>query len=194
MKLRSSILLSAMAVVAMSAQAHAQTSSIARPRQSQSNSYNEHGLRVGLVLPVLSRYGRVTKEESSDPSLQNLDGAFGLSLGYANLPVRRLGYLGGVTYLEASDGSSSNGLARLDTNIGFALDEQLYGKGGLNVTRWTRGYLSTFDLVMGFQGGIGYRFNRYLGLEAGYTVMKQQSPDAGVLSVEGGELSLNGTF
>lgn len=162
--------------------------------QETAPNYNASGWQLALVLPALSATGQMQKESKRESEVTNFESAYGLALGYANFPVRRLGYVAGLGYLAIDDGETRNGLLRADANVAYALDGQLYGKGGLNLSKWTTGYLSTFNLAMGFQGGIGYRFTRNFGVEAGYTIMKQQQPQTGGVTVQGGELSLTGTF
>lgn len=176
----------------LAARAETQSISIKNERPEITGARAPLGVRVALLVPLLTQYGDVRGTEAT--TMSNLDGIMGVSVGYARLPCRKLGFLGGVSFMEVRSEGAGAGLARIDANAAFAIDERLYVKGGANFSQWMRGELSSLGGQIGFQGGIGYRFTSRYGLEAGYTQMRQQSGEDSQISEEGAEIGLHGTF
>jgi hypothetical protein len=181
---------------AMSAQAFAQPSTIRSTYEQQpSAAVAAEGIRVGLVVPnweaqFKSGFGKSEK--------QNFDNIVGVEVGYARLPVGGLGFIANGTYANIHEENLDLGFARIEGDAAVAATQNLYFKGGLNLSKivtgetaneWTPGF--------GFQLGLGFQLNQNFGVELAYAQMHQShTSNHQTLDLEfaGPEVAVTGTF
>ncbi len=202
MKLKITVFL-AMALVASSS--FAQNTSTAK--MPEDDSVSSKGFRVSLVRPNLDAKMKVNYQGTHffDGSTK-IDNTMGLAVGYASLPVQELGWTTNLALMEAKSESTAN-LARLDGNLGYALNKYVNLKGGLNVIKFTSGNgVKDMNPGLGLQASVGVQITRNFGLDLGYTEMNtsgkstvtsngQAIGKADVdLKFSGFEIGLNGTF
>lgn len=134
---------------------------------------------------------------------ESLDSTLGLSVGYAYLPVQQLGLVGSVALLDISnkdeDGKTyTQTMYRVDGNAAYSFNQNLYLKGGANISGFTRGDIAKkMDPAIGLQAGLGFQINKNFGIDAGLVMMRQTATMLGVdveLQESGLELGLHGTF
>lgn len=126
---------------------------------------------------------------------RTLDNTFGLSIGYANLPLRQIGWTANATYIEIFLAGEKYGLVRTDANIGYGFTKNLNVKGGLNLAKFVapERIRDEYNPSFGFQGGLGMQLSKNIGIDAGYTFMKQTNTKQNI-ELAGMELGLNATF
>jgi hypothetical protein len=157
------------------------------------------GFRVALVKPILDLQVETNTPAGSFLSASDdFNDALGLSVGYASLPVQRLGGLVNLAYFRMTSRDEDIGLARLDASLAYAIVENIYVKGGANVTKFTGNpNLNDADPGIGWQAGAGVQFNPHLGIDVSWVEMNQ-SLDANAADVDfkesGPEFNVNGTF
>jgi hypothetical protein len=169
------------------------------------------GVKVSLLLPVLTAKSKFTEtyEENGvtitdgEKSSSNDFSAVGFGLGYTNLPVQGLGFVGQLAYVSINPDDSEINLdmLRFEGNVGFAFNQMFYLKGGVNLPTILTKELKGLDEEIGFQAGIGIQFNENLGLEFNYSVMNFETQDSDDISsfkseleLSGLEIGLTGTF
>lgn len=169
------------------------------------------GVKVSLLLPVLtakSKYSDTYEEngvmikDSGKTSDDNFS-TVGLALGYSNLPVQSLGFVGQLAYVSINpDESSLNlDLIRVEGNLGYAINQMFYLKGGLNLPSIMTKEFKELDEQIGYQAGLGIQFTKNLGVELNYSVMNFEIQDEddfssfkSELEFSGLEIGLTGTF
>lgn len=169
------------------------------------------GVKVSLLLPVLTAKSKFTEtfEENgitvtdSEKSSSNDFSAVGFALGYTNLPVQSLGFVGQLAYVSVNPDDSEINLdmLRFEGNVGFAFNQMFYLKGGVNLPTILTKELKGLDEEIGFQAGLGIQINENLGLEFNYSVMNFETQDSddnssfkSELELSGLEIGLTGTF
>ncbi|WP_413586181.1 hypothetical protein [Bdellovibrio sp. HCB274] len=166
-------------------------------KAAKDESFSSKGIRVGIVKPTLRVSSKASSANQSFHFSDDLDDAWGLSLGYASLPVQALGWTTNVTYLDMQSEGNSAGIVRVDGNFAYAFTNFINIKGGVNISKPTVSNSNEYDPGIGFQGGFGIQLNKNFGIDLGYTEMNQ-SRTSGSYSVDivesGFEISLNGTF
>ena len=183
--------------------AFAQTSTapleIETPKVEQSK-----GMRVTLIKPVLEQrisshfpaLGGATKSTSSPES-----DSVGLGIGWGNIPVRDLGWTLNASYIDLGSSDTQealDGIARLDGNIAYGINEKLNIKGGANWTKYTQGDVGKrLRPGTGAQASIGFQVSKLISVDAGYTFMTFGGNNKGGtqnVTTSGGEVSVTGTF
>ncbi len=102
-------------------------------------------------------------------STAKFDSVFGVAVGYASLPVQELGFTTNLAYMEARKDRSAN-IARADGNLGYAFNNNVNLKGGLNILKFTSGTdLKDLNSGIGFQGSLGFQLNKTVGFDIGYS-------------------------
>jgi|GEM_PF-3381495 hypothetical protein len=169
------------------------------------------GVKVSLLLPVLTAKSKFTGSyeengitvKDSEKSSSNDFSTVGFALGYANLPVQSLGFVGQVAYVAVNPDESDVNLdmLRFEGNVGYAINQMFYLKGGLNLPTILTKELKGLDEEIGFQAGLGIQFNENLGLEFNYSMMNFETQDntgdysfRSELELSGLEIGLTGTF
>lgn len=140
------------------------------------------GIRLGFSKPYYStsvdfsvNSPGLVVQNTEDPGV---DYSNGLKLGYAQLPVKAIGYIADFDFLEVSIGDKSANLVRLAGNVAFAFTPQFNVHAGFNRTDLVSKGASKWDAGTGTQIGVGYQFTRQMGFEFNYTVMNlsQETP------------------
>lgn len=160
------------------------------------------GLRVSLVLPQLKLKTRA--DDGRDIDVASMERSFGISLGYAHLPIRRLGWTANATLMEITNlddnrQEESITLGRIDANLAYAINQWFYIKAGGNVSGFTQSDMrESLDPWFGYQAALGFQITPRIGIEAGYITMAQQGDDAAGADLEllesGYDFSLTATF
>ncbi len=166
----------------------------------ESKNISSRGFRIGLIKPILNFEGKTTVNGQNYKVSEKLGDSIGLALGYAHIPVQGIGFTTSLAYMEIKDkdNSSVQGILRVDGNIGYSFSEFLHLKGGINLSRWTKGDAS--DKVkpdLGIQIGLGFQMTRNFGLDVGYTQMNQKTSNdfSDVeLRESGAEIGMTATF
>jgi hypothetical protein len=179
----------------------------ARQSDTYERPYAAKGVRFGLFASALEfevEAERGNNKSSSDDL--KIDQTVGISAGYAWMPVGRVGFTGALSFMEVTekeDGEKGTlALGRIDGNVGYAVNEMFYFKGGLNVSSFmqsdTREELGP---SIGLQTYLGLQFTKNLGAELGYVYMTQRGEIDSILGeievtsiFRGLELQLTGTF
>lgn len=208
-----SIVLVLVSALSFSAVAQESTSSTAvlpeQPTSSESTISTEmpetaapvvsaaRGIRVAAWLPNV-------KMELGDQGEARIDRTFGVTAGYASLPVRKLGWIANVglfemtEYARESDSEKSSSFARLDANVAFAMNRYLYLKAGGNITGFTQSNnQENFEPGFGYQGALGMQVSEQIGFEVGWIQMAQIGTNANAgedLKMDGLDFGIHGTF
>lgn len=171
------------------------------PFKNVKSGWAAEGVRVSIFKP--------TYDMSIDINIPNvvvnapdIDSGNGLFVGYAYLPVRSFGFIGGANYIEMVSNDSSANTLRLEANGAWAFTQNLYAKIGLNNTRFVSKGAGNIDAGMGHQMGLGFQLTKNLGLDLTYSevnmsLTENMGPgfnlDADV-KIRGTEIGLTGTF
>lgn len=170
------ILLAILSTLALSPLANAQISSTTYIPTSF--DFAAQGARVSLLTPILSTHLKVSGENYNDEAETNTGSIFGLSFGYAQLPIRSLGFMADFAVFSLSEDGNESAMGRLSGNLAYSFNSKFYLKGGLNVFRFLN---SAGNMTMkpgfGGQAGIGAQMTPNLGIETSYVVMKTSSEE-----------------
>jgi hypothetical protein len=182
-------------------------SSFAQQESTDTNSLNTtipkemsaKGVRFAILKPFLD-YEIKTEFlglEASDKG--GFENEIGFSIGYAYLPVQKLGFTGNVSYISVGEdnGSEKSTLIRMDGNLAYSINNLFNIKGGLNISNFTDDELDTLKPSIGLQLGTGIQINKNFGIDISYVAMQQYTDfgDAEVRFFERGlELALHATF
>lgn len=175
--LKQIVTLLAVTAVAVSAFAQSQTS------QEETSSVSTHfpgptsakGFRIALVKPFLDW----DAEAKADGFTFKSDGEFekevGLSVGFAYLPIRSIGFTVNASYLTFNDKDDSDKIhmIRADGNVGYAFNEIMSIKGGLNISDFTDSEVDQLKPSIGLQFGTGIQLSKNFGFDISYVVMRQ---------------------
>ena len=136
MKLQLAILLS---LTFLSSQLLAQTISTQLETETATVTASQ-GVRLSLMKPFLE-----TRLDTEFPGLEGgttksreNETSFGLGVGYADLPIRDIGFTTNASYLFL-DQDQADSILRLDGNLGYAFNSKLNLKGGVNVSKYFDG-------------------------------------------------------
>ncbi|MGE3683826.1 MAG: hypothetical protein AB7G93_19075 [Bdellovibrionales bacterium] len=193
------------ATLFMSSTLSAQSLSSAKPDPSSSESPDmaSRGIRFALTGSSLHAKFRTKSDGRPVSRTEYLEPSAGISLGYAHLPSRGLGWIGGFTFSELRDKSDDGDLykvtmARIEANLAYVLKPRLYFKGGPNVSGFTQSDIrDEWNPYIGAQAAVGVQFNQRFGVEFGYMYMQQRGEGEGreiKLTERGPEISLTATF
>ncbi len=136
------------------------------------NHVSSQGIRLSFVKPTLESSTKAYLDGNYfGSSTTDMDAAQGVAIGYVNLPIQQVGYTSNLAVMEVKRGSSAT-LVRLDGNIGYALNNFINLKGGLNLMKFTSGGdLKDLNAGLGYQASLGFQLNRNIGLDIGMTEM-----------------------
>lgn len=189
--------------VILSTSAFAQNTSTT---QLPDDGISSKGIRVSIVKPNLDVSVKANYSGNSFSGSREIDETLGAAIGYASLPVAQLGYTANLAIMEAKTTSSAN-LVRIDGNIGYAFNNFVNLKGGLNVMKFTSGNgFEDFNAGLGFQASLGVQITKNFGIDIGTTEMNTSGKSAvtsnGVeigkadtdVKLKGFEVGLNATF
>lgn len=132
----------------------------------------------------------------------DMDGRFGIGLGYARYHVRSLGFDGSVNYAETRLKSSSDfdeddvKYLRFEGNVGYAFNSFIVLKAGLNASA-IRSNLRELDPFFGAQLGANLQINPMIGIGISYVLMTQVIEERDVdfeYRTAGLEIGTNFTF
>ncbi len=135
------------------------------------------GFRIALVKPFLDW----DVEQTTDIVKIKYDGEFekemGISLGFAYLPIRSVGFTVNASYLSfnAEGDSDKIHMLRADGNVGYAFNEVVSLKGGFNVSDITNSELDEYKPSVGLQFGTGIQINKNFGFDISYVAMRQSN-------------------
>ena len=174
------------------------------------------GVRVSIIKPIFEqRYssffpqtgGTVKRRLNPDTD------ALGLSIGWADVPVRELGWTANLSYLDLDlgvdwergtvekdvrDKVDADGLARADFNFAYGFNSKFNGRIGANISKFTQGEVGReLAAGLGAQGSLGFQLTKELGIEAGYSAMTVGGNNKGgrrTGTISGAEVALTGTF
>ncbi|MBC7752904.1 MAG: hypothetical protein H7Z71_01620 [Moraxellaceae bacterium] len=189
------------ALVIMSSTVFAQNTSTTK--MTETNSVSSQGIRFGVVKSTLDASSESSSKGSAkQQNSTKVDETYGLSMGYASLPLESIGWTANVTFLRLTIGNSVADIARIDGNLAYAFNKYIHLKGGLNGSKFTRGdSVVELDAGLGGQLSLGLQFDQNFGLDVGYTELHQSGQiDTGFsnLKVEtklsGLEVGLHATF
>ncbi|KYG67310.1 hypothetical protein AZI86_09950 [Bdellovibrio bacteriovorus] len=167
------------------------TSSIKMPGPS-AYDVAPKGVRISVFKPVLTMK---VKDQDRNQNERTLDNTFGFSFGYANLPYKEIGWTANGTYIEIFEAGEKYGVIRTDANIGYGFEKNLNVKAGLNLSKFVipARMRDDYNPNIGVQASAGLQMTKNVGLDAGYTYMKQTNSNEEVL-LSGLEIGLHGTF
>lgn len=156
------------------------------------------GFRISVVKPVLDMTLTARDQMRIGTLKGHVENSYGVSVGYANLPVQSLGWTVNAALINMSGKERTNSLMRADANLGHAFTNIFNIKGGLNISKFASGELQDqFEAAIGFQGSVGVQLTKNIGMDVGYVTMNQVGSNNGLsfdLEESGIELGLNGTF
>jgi hypothetical protein len=165
------------------------------------------GVRVTAIKPVLEqRYSSFFPGEAGTVKrrLNPDDEAFGIAIGWADVPVRDLGWTTNLSYIDLGEQNNeedridARGLARFDANLAYGFNSKFTGRIGANMTKFVQGDLGEeLAAGLGGQSSLGFQISKNLGVEAGYTFMTVGVNNKGgrrTGTISGAEVALTGTF
>lgn len=165
--------------------------------ETKTTKVSARGIRVGFWLPNL-----ITK--TGDSQARRIDRTFGITAGYASLPVRRLGWIANAGLFEMTEYSrtgqdeDSISFARVDASLAFAVTSNFYLKAGGNVSAFTqKDTKENFEPGPGYQAGLGVQLTQNIGFEAGWLSMTQigvDESDGNNFKSNGVDFGITGTF
>ena len=174
--MKSNFIVSMVIAIALSSVSFAQFSN------SNTSTYKPEtaaeGLKLSLLLPMLtaktkiSANNPITGESISASDSEGID-TIGIGIGYANVPVNSVGFVGQVSFLtiDGDEGSENTDTLRFDANAAYSVHEMAYVKGGVNFATFTSDNAKDFDGSFGLQLGVGVQFTKNVGLDLTYTAM-----------------------
>lgn len=135
------------------------------------------------------------------------DSVYGLSVGYANIPVQSIGFTSNLAYLQFKSEFDDSNAFRVDANVTFGLNELFVLKGGMNAVKFVGDSLfSDFNPALGVQAVVGVQVTPNFGFDVGYSLIKSSGSlpiyyngskfgDTDVnISISGLEVAAHGTF
>lgn len=193
------------------------TGTLSQAQVSSSNTYQApakvDAFKITVLKPMLvldveqttTDLGNTLVESDSSSDGRN---ASGFAIGYANLPNQEIGFIGQISFInvDGEEGSKDFDLTRMEGNAAFAINERWHVKGGINFTTASTQTNVDLDGSFGYQVGIGFKVNTYLGFDFSYGQMNLKSKMSGddgfgieieqkaELAFKGFELGLTGTF
>ena len=173
--------------------------------QAPEPTFSAKGIRVSLIksfldLDMEAKAGGVTKKGEGE-----VEGEMGLSVGYAFLPIQKIGFIGDLAVISVhGDGDSTDRteVVRFAGSAAYAFNSNVHIFGGANYSTVTEDEDDIVSPSVGLQLGVGVQATKNLGVNAGYILMRQdvdyintslQRVD-GTISWSGPELAIHGTF
>lgn len=113
---------------------------------------------------------------------RDLDTNAQFSIGYTDIKVGEVGFMGEFSYLQidtdADEGDVSN--TRLSGNATYGLNQNVYAFGGLNISKYNVDNTSVYeeeftydyDAGVGYQLGLGAQVNKNLAIEVAYVSLR----------------------
>jgi hypothetical protein len=184
-------LVAAFGLVLFGSTAFGQTESLTYQTVSRMElpSVSTQGVRVALLKPFLNR--GITAE-GRRIKIGDIKDSLGYAIGYAHLPIRELGFTTNLAYLAFWE--SEDSLVRLDGNLGYAFDEIVNFKGGLNGSQVTGFREPRLGAALGIQAGVGFQINPLFGIDISYVMMRQTGSSSVAMDESGFEFAVHGTF
>lgn len=176
------------------------TTKKSKATSSTNISEDIRGFRVELIAPIITMKVSAQTIFGKREISESIDSSLGLGLGYAYMPIQRVGFNGKFSYINMTEESSDAGLARIEGNVGMAVNNFFNFKGGLNISKVVAlesGDASVYNAGLGIQTSIGLQMSNTIGLDLGYTYMSQSvsfSGQSADVTFSGPEISLTGTF
>lgn len=154
------------------------------------------GLRTAILVPTYETRVDVTLPVKANGKVESQAEGVGLFIGYADIPVRDFGFLGGMTWAKSYLRRDAYQVVRLESNLTYGLTKQLYGRWGAHVHKYVE---TPIDLKsnFGLQAGFGFQLNRTLGAELTAVYMAQSGGERGAAydaKTTGFDLGITGTF
>lgn len=167
------------------------SSTLDMPKTTSGQALSPKGIRLSLFKPAI----KMTTKMAGSKSDRTLDNTFGISVGYANLPYKQLGWTANGSYIEIFEAGEKYGLVRADANVGYGFEKNLNIKGGLNMAKFLipARIRDEYNPNIGVQASAGLQMTNNLGLDVGYTYMKHTNSNEEIL-LSGLEVGLHGTF
>ncbi len=162
----------------------------------EGDGFSSKGFRIGISRHALQVKLEVSNDVESVVVNPTAEEGFALSLGYASLPIEKLGWTASYTFTNIELRNLVVPLVRIEGNLAYAFSPFANVKAGLNVSN-----VEDARPGFGFQTGVGFQITKNLGLDVGYVQMKQSS--SGIVQNQlikvlakqtGFEIGLNGTF
>jgi hypothetical protein len=106
-------------------------------------------------------------------------GMAGITVGYDRTPDSGIGFKAGLRLLESFNrseyGDDKLQMIIPEVNLTLAATNWLVGYAGANAAVWTGSSAAyKFKTQIGGQAGLGLRFTKNIGLNAGYTIMSEK--------------------
>ncbi len=176
--LKQVITLLAIATVAVSAFAQSKSNDASTISTSVPSVMSAKGFRVALVKSFLDYEQREEYLGNTTKAEGGFKNEAGLSVGYAFLPVQKLGFTANFTYLtldeeDAYKYDDTFRMIRIDGNLAYSINEILSVKGGLNISDFSNSDLDNLDPSIGLQFGGGVQITKNFGADISYVVMQQ---------------------
>ena len=206
-------LVTLLAVTAVAASAFAQSQTNPEETTAVSTHYpgptSAKGFRIALVKPVLDWEAEAKADSFTFKDDGEFEKEMGFSVGFAYLPIRNIGFTVNASYLSFNDEGDSDKIhmLRADGNVGYAFNEIVSIKGGLNISDFTNSELNEYKPSFGIQFGTGIQITKNFGFDISYVIMRQTNRsfadynDEGTINdptlniIENGlELALHATF
>ena len=181
------------ALLLISSTAFAQNTSVSQIEKR--NTVSSEGFRVSLLRSNLSYKYKGNFFGVDFNETFKVDRTVGLSLGYVSFPVQQIGWSTNAAIMELKNESTVK-VWRADGNLGYAFNPNVLVKAGLNLSNMRNKEAdATYKPNIGAQAGFGFQFNKNLGLDLSYVIMRQTIVgDITTNGVKTGELEIDGTL
>jgi hypothetical protein len=188
------------ATVVLAAQSlYAQSTNTTSMSQPTMGATSVNGVNLSISKPVLDI--KLSGGGASDT--KDMEDVLAFSAGYKNINVGSIGVLAGGSLIsgKVEDTSGSWTFLRAEGNATFGLNELVFLKGGLNISKLIDGPNDTEKFIdsvgVGVQAGLGLQFTRNVALDLQYVNMKQTGDVQGTsidLKEKGFEVGVSATF
>ncbi len=162
------------------------------------DSISSSGIRVSLMSPFLRAKFKASFYGQDFSADEGLATSYGFSVGYAYLPIYRLGWTADFAYLNIENDGVTTGAMRIDANLGTSFNKMVNIKGGINLSKLVfASGVGDYNPGLGAQASVGLQLNKNFGVDLGYLYMTQSANLNGSrfdLAEYGPEVDLTGTF
>ncbi len=143
---------------------------------TEPSTHAANGIRFSLARPVMEAHLKVSGPfVTSTSGNAKIGKMWGGAIGYAYLPIRRLGFTAGFTIYDIERGTT---LAKLDGNMAYTLNRFVYLKAGTNISGFTQEESRKIvDPSLGVQTSVGVQLTQNVGAEIGYLYMSQRGDE-----------------
>ncbi len=150
------------------------------------------GFRLAVIKPFLNIEAEIKTPGVVLNGEPELDNEIGLSVGYAYLPIMKLGFSANASFLNMDNkvGETSQ-MVRIDGNLACALNHTVSIKGGANLSNFTDSNFDDIKPSIGFQFGAGIQITKNFGFDISYVTMQQSAVDKNSLPPSMGDLELS---